>query len=44
MEWISVKERLPKDGERVLLSFDNGPHIMYFFINDGWMYLDGGVV
>lgn len=39
--WISVKERLPEEGERVLFFCDD-VDIGYFFKERGWHFLDGG--
>lgn len=40
MEWISVKDRLPEDGIRVLTYADNGAMFAATH-NDGW-YVDTG--
>lgn len=41
-EWISVKDRLPEDGQRILVHLDLDIEICYFSKEDGWKNMDGG--
>lgn len=40
-EWINAKDRLPEDGELVLVSFDSSRFTGYYDDDDEMWYIDG---